>query len=383
MLERIARGELPAKPHTQLGPQAALRFEHCVTREGFDGPFTIQYHLSRPQASRVVQAERAWPALEAEPNQGLSRFHFAAHRLPTLSGDSVSARVPLLFNRDVTVSRLRPTQGAPEYFVNADGDTLLFVQSGGGNLLSAYGGLPFSKHDYLYIPKGIAHRFELDQAPQDWLELELRGRCTIPQQYLNSAGQLRMDAPYSHRDFIQPEFIGPIDEGIQRVLCKRSNQLQLLEYDHPPLDVVGFDGCVYPVAFPIGQFQPKVSSIHLPPTIHGTFAAPGLLICSFVPRPLDFHPDAIPCPYPHSSVDIDEVLFYCDGDFTSRSGVEAGSLTLHQRGIPHGPQPGRYEASIGRIRSDELAVMLDCSEPLSVTRAAASTLDDAYPNSFL
>jgi homogentisate 1,2-dioxygenase len=191
-----------------------------------------------------------------------------------------------------------------------------------------------------------------------------------------------MDAPYCHRDFRKPEFGGPRDEGLREVVIKRNDVLHRFCAQHSPLDVVGWDGTVYPWAFPILAFQPRVSSVHLPPTWHGTFAAGGALICSFVPRPLEFHPEAIPCPYPHSSVDIDEVLYYVSGDFTSREGVGPGSLTLHPRGVPHGPQPGKYEHSIGATHTEELAVMLDCRAPLQVTQQAHAMEDEGYERSF-
>jgi homogentisate 1,2-dioxygenase len=204
----------------------------------------------------------------------------------------------------------------------------------------------------------------------------------IPSRFRNPAGQLRMDAPYCHRDFKRPRFHGPLDEALREVVVKRGTQRQRFAYAHNPLDVVGWDGCVYPWGFPILNFQPRVSSVHLPPTWHGTFEAPGALICSFVPRPLDFHPEAVPCPYAHTSADVDEVLFYVDGDFSSRTGVSRGSLTLHPGGVPHGPHPGRYEASIGVQRTEELAVMLDCSSRLYATSLAASIEDDGYESSF-
>src|SRR5262249_13121413 len=146
--------------------------------------------------------------------------------------------------------------------------------------------------------------------------------------------------------------------------------------DSSPLDVVGWDGTLYPWAFPILAFQPRAGLTHLPPTWHGTFATKGALICSFVPRVVDFHPEAIPCPYPHSSVDVDEVLFYPPGTFPSRRGVGPGSISLHPAGIPHGPHPGAYEASIGTTRTDELAVMLDCYARLHPTEAA-DAIEDA------
>ncbi|MGZ3443457.1 MAG: homogentisate 1,2-dioxygenase, partial [Polyangia bacterium] len=196
-------------------------------------------------------------------------------------------------------------------------------------------------------------------------------------------GQLRMDAPYSHRDFKVPAFVGPSDEGIRTVVVKRGGAFSGFEWTASPLDVVGWDGTVYPWAFPILNFQPRVSSVHLPPTWHGTFATRGALVCSFVPRPVDFGPDAIPCPYPHASVDCDEFLFYARGNFTSRKGVGSGSVSHHPAGIPHGPHPGAYEGSIGSKATDELAVMLDTYAPLSPTAAALGVEDAAYHDSFL
>ncbi|MCX7807939.1 MAG: homogentisate 1,2-dioxygenase, partial [Deltaproteobacteria bacterium] len=188
--------------------------------------------------------------------------------------------------------------------------------------------------------------------------------------------------PYCHRDFVRPRFNGPLDEGIRELVVKRRDRFHAYRVPHSPLDVVGWDGSVWPWAFPILAFQPRVSSIHLPPTWHGTFAARGALICSFVPRKLDFHPQAIPAPYPHSSVDVDEVIFYVDGQFISRKGIGPGSISFHPAGLPHGPHPGAYEASIGRSEVFELAVMLDCYAPLTPTEAALAVEDPAYPTSF-
>ena len=198
----------------------------------------------------------------------------------------------------------------------------------------------------------------------------------------NSAGQLRMDAPYCHRDFRTPEFRGPLDEGIRQVAVKRQDRLHAYVTGESPLDVVGWDGTVYPVVFPILKFQPRVGLVHLPPTWHGTFAGSGALVCSFVPRPVDFHPQAIPCPYPHSNVEVDEVIFYCSGGFTSRRGIGAGSVSFHPAGIPHGPQGDAYERSIGTQRTDELAVMLDVYKPLCPTDQALEVEDTSYPDSF-
>jgi len=191
-----------------------------------------------------------------------------------------------------------------------------------------------------------------------------------------------MDAPFCHRDFRSPSFTGPLDEDMRDVVVKRQGRFDTFRYDDSPLDLVGWDGSVYPFVFPIRAFQARVGMVHLPPSWHGTFATRGALICSFVPRPLDFHPQAIPCPYPHSSVDCDELLFYCDGNFSSRRGVSAGSISHHPAGIPHGPHPSAYEGSIGGKHTTELAVMIDTTKPLQATATAIGVEDGAYHNSF-
>jgi homogentisate 1,2-dioxygenase len=248
-------------------------------------------------------------------------------------------------------------------------------------LRSVLGDLRFSAGDYVYVPRGLVHRFLLDETPQFWLSVECAQPIGPLKQFRNEVGQLRMDAPYSHRDFRFPVFEGPRDEDIRVVVVKRSG-FHAFQHEESPLDVVGWDGTVYPWAFPILNFQPRVSSVHLPPTWHGTFATRGALICSFVPRPVDFHPEAIPCPYPHSSVSCDEFIFYCSGNFTSRKGVSVGSISHHPAGIPHGPHPAAYERSIGVTRTDELAVMLDTYAPLEATPAAIDIEDATYHDSF-
>jgi homogentisate 1,2-dioxygenase len=268
------------------------------------------------------------------------------------------------------------------YFVDADADQLLFVRAGQGTLRSPFGDLHFSRGDYVCVPKGVLHRVLWEGPSGDALLVRANGVGVLGQ-FRNDVGQLRMDAPYSHRDFRRPVFDGPRDEGITEVVVQRGGRVHGFRAKHSPLDVVGWDGTVYPWAFPILAFQPRVSSVHLPPTWHGTFAARGILVCSFVPRPLDFGEGAVPCPYPHSSVDIDEVIYYVAGEFTSRSGVGAGSITVHPRGVPHGPHPGRYEASIGGAkRTDEIAVMFDCKEPLHATPEAEAVEDASYDASF-
>ena len=283
----------------------------------------------------------------------------------------------------VVIGLVTPTAEDPVYFANGDGDDLLYVQEGGGLLRSPMGDLRFSRDDYVFVPKGLLHRFLPDPGPQRWLSLELAGGLHLPAQWRNETGQLRMDAPYCHRDFRRVELRPPLDEGIRELVVKRAGAFHGFQYDASPLDVVGWDGALYPFAFPILNFQPRAGLVHLPPTWHGTFAARGVLVCSFVPRVLDFHPEANPCPYPHASVDVDELIFYVRGEFTSRRGVGVGSISHHPAGTMHGPHPGAYEGSIGVRSTSELAVMLDCAQPLRPTPFALGLEDAGYQESFV
>lgn len=384
MLERVARGELPRKPHTAFRDATGrLRYEECLTRAGFDGPYTILYHEARPHEARTTEARGAWHVMEGVSGRPLARRHYKSGLLPA-GGTPLSSRTPLLVNDDVVVGVMQPNADDPLYFANGDADDLYFVLEGGGTLRTPLGDLAFGAGDYVCVPRGILHRFVLGSFERQlWLSIECLGGLWIPERYRNRLGQLRMDAPYTHRDFRVPEFRGPVDEGIRESTVKRGGRFFGFVHGSSPLDVVGWDGTVYPFAFPILGFQPRVGQIHLPPTAHGTFEARGALICSFVPRPLDFHPDAVPCPYPHSSVDVDELLFYCRGNFTSRRGVGPGSISHHPAGIAHGPHPGAYEASIGARETEELAVMLDCYAPLLPTKAALGVEDPDYHDSFV
>lgn len=389
MIDRMSAGALPPKPHTILrGPGGGLRYEHCLTRHGFDGAFTILYRESAPHVHTAVALSRhgfspadVAPGHLAEP---LVRRHFRSGELAAGARSPIDARVPILANADVVVGVLRPDTSDPVYFENGDGDDLYYIHQGDGLLRTLMGDVAFGPKDYLLVPRGVTHRFILDEGgPQHWLCLELLGDFHVPRQFRNETGQLRMDAPYSHRDFRRPVFEGARDEGIRTTVGKRDGVFTEYTLAASPLDVVGWDGTVWPFAFPILAFQPKTSSVHLPPTIHGTFATRGGLVCSFVPRLVDTHPDAIPCPYPHQAVHCDETIFYCDGNFTSRRGVGPGSISYHPMGTMHGPHPGAYEASIGQRETTELAVMLDTFAPLRVTSAAKAIEQAGYHASFV
>ncbi len=391
MLGRLATGVYPARPHTLLegppGSPRTLLWEECITRDGFDGPYTIAYRAGRPHEARSVAARVTFPTprVEAADDDALAlrRRHYRSGAVES-DGAPLAARRPLLWNQDVTLSVLRPSESDSVYFANGDADDLYFVQEGAGTLRSVLGDVSFRAGDYVCVPRGLTHRFMLAPgAPQLWFSMEFSGAVDVLAQYRNAQGQLKMDAPYGHRDFRGPVFLGPLDERIRHVVVRRRGRFHGFDWEHSPLDVVGWDGALYPWAFSIFDFRAKVGRVHLPPNVHGTFSARGALVCSFVPRPLDYDESAFACPYPHSSVDVDEVLFYSRGNFTSRRGVGPCSISHHPAGITHGPHPGAYEASLGAQRTDEVAVMLDCARPLDRTSFARAVEDAGYHDSFV
>lgn len=377
MIDRLALGLLADKPHTVLrNDQGELLFEHCHTRHGFDGAFTIAYHQNGPMVDDSLRAtERGWarPELQAP---AIHRRLFDTRALGE-HGCAAESRVVIMANHDVEVGVMRPTIDDEAFVANNDGDELFFIHHGQARLQTSFGELNVGDGDYVWVPRSLPYRFVDVRGPMLIMTNEVKKGLRLPTQYLNPFGQLKLDAPYSHRDFVRPTLPAARSER-HEVLVKRRGQFFLRDVPGGVLDVVGFDGFVYPVAFNISRFSPKTGQIHLPPPVHATFAAPGVLFCSFVPRVTDTHEQAIPCPYPHSSVDCDELIFYCKGNFTSRRGVGPGALSLHPAGVPHGPHPGAYEASIGSKRTEELAVMLDTFEPLLPTKAALALENTAY-----
>lgn len=393
MLDRVCLGKVPRKHHIGLRDEAGqLMYEHCLTRQGFDGGYTISYHRSLPPRDIAHRSADLPADPEAYCDEGLRRRHLAGQRLsPAEPGDHLASRRMLLCNRDVAIGLCRPQLAQPRYFANGDGDELYYVHAGRGRIESVYGPLAYRPGDYLLIPRGTVYRVvptpEPAEPPPLWLCIEGRSGCEIPKNFRNPYGQLRMDAPYCHRDFRRPEELpapsGPdFTPGHYPIFVKRGGSYHEIIRDCDPMDVVGWDGYVYPLALSIHDYQAKVGRVHLPPTTFTTFAGGGFVVCSFVPRPVDYDKEAVPCPYPHSSVDCDEVIFYCSGNFTSRRGIGPGSLSHHPMGIPHGPQPGAYEGSLGAVRTDELAVMIDTFLPLGLTADARTIDDPAYHDSW-
>lgn len=388
MIDRQSAGLLPDKPHTVFrGPDGRIFHEEMLTRGGFSGPFSYFYHQNPITPHREVSVStRGWkaPVEVADGRFPIKRRLYLSDSVPA-GGCVVDARVPLLFNRDVTVLLVRATQSDDAYFSNGDGDELFFVQEGEARLESPCGWLDVTAGDYVHVPHGMTHRWHLVSKELRAMVLEAPN-VVVPDEFRNPVGQLRMDAPYTHRDFVRPK--GPIatpghvQDGPLELLVKRAGRFQRYALETPPMDVVGWDGFVYPWAFPIEKYQAKTGLVHLPPTIHATFAGKGFLVCSFVPRVTDTHPNAIPCPYPHSSVDCDEIILYLRGNFTSRRGVGPGAISLHPAGIAHGPHPGAYEASIGTKSTDELAVMVDTFEALLPTAQAVDLELAGYHDSW-
>jgi len=380
MIHRLHRGLIPKKPHTVFEVDGSLTFEHCITRAGFESIYTIAWHRKPPhwvESEEELGLHPGWA--EATWEGPLRRCHYLTTELAS-GGTPFLARKLMVANSDLGLWLARPTESEPTLVANADGDELTFVHAGSGRVECPLGVVPFKAHDYVYVPQGLPHRWVLD-GQAHLMMLEARSPLRVPKQYRCAEGQLSMYAPFSHHDFVEP--VWP-DGGLEsldaprRLLVQSGGRLTAFQFANDPFDVVGWDGQMWPFAFPILAFQPKTSSVHLPPTIHTTFAGEGWVVCSFVPRVVDFGEGAIPCPYPHSSPDCDEILFYVEGNFTSRKGVGPGSISLHPRGLPHGPHPGTYEASIGTTRTDELAVMVDTFKPLVPTKHAGAIEDCEY-----
>ncbi len=369
---------MPAKPHTVLrDAEGHLLHEEMFTRAGFSGAFSYLYHRYPTTAAReITESPRghAVPTAFPEGQKPLKRRLYDTRKMRP-AGMPFECRLPLLTNQDLTIYFACPVESDDVYFSNGDGDELWFVEEGAARLESVCGWLDVKAGDYVWVPRSMIHRWHV-MSPMRMMCFEGHGGVMVPEDFRSSIGQLKMDAPYTHRDFVRPE--GPIatpskvQDGPRELIVKKGGQFTRLLLEHPPMDVVGWEGFVYPFAFAIDKYQPKTGLVHLPPTIHSTFAGPGFLVCSFVPRVTDTHPQAIPCPYPHSSVDCDEVILYVRGNFTSRRGVGPGAISLHPAGIAHGPHPGAYEGSIGTTRTDEMAVMVDTFRTLSPTTQSAN-----------
>ena len=398
----LTLGSIPKKRHTahRTAPgylNEGLFYEEVISTQGFSRAYSIAYHLRPP--TRVKRVEPAGTILvESVEQPALRHHHLKTGAMPT-HGDPITGRVPMFTNGDVTLWRCRPNEPQAELYRNAVADEVIFVHHGSGTLLTQFGTLPFKPFDYIVIPRCTTYRLEMElsgtgfqpvggtgfQPVGDLLVIESTGTIGFPSRYVNPDGQLRLGAPFSERDLHGPAELHTFDRNEEMsILIKDGSRLTRYTLAHHPFDVVGWDGCVYPFTFNADDFEPITGTVHQPPPIHQTFESPGgFVVCTFAPRMLDTHPNAIKVPYAHSNVESDEVLYYVRGKFGSRRGVEESSFTLHPHGIPHGPHPGTIAASKDVKWTDELAVMVDTFRPLLLTKQAMELDDANYPMSWL
>jgi homogentisate 1,2-dioxygenase len=380
-------GELPAKRHTQFRDAngsnggGRLLVEEVMGYEGFSGNESILYHVESP--CRIAEAREFTPIEHREwvPDAHVHRHLQTAAVEP--GGDPISARQCLMWNSDLEVSLCRPTETTEVFYRDGEGDEVFFVCEGSGTLETVFGSLAFREHDYVVVPRGTTYRFELDDGPQTWLCLQTPGEIETPNRYRNRYGQLLESAPFSQRDFHPPAGLETHRErGDFEVVVRVRGGHQRYLLDYHPFDVVGWDGYVYPYTFNVHDFEPRTGRLHLPPPVHQTFQGPNFVICSFCPRELDYDPQAVPIPYHHSNLQSEEVIYYVSGEFGSRKGIEQGSITVHPSGLPHGPQPGLVEKSLGMRRTEELAVMWDTFKPLRLAALAAELDQPEYAYSW-
>jgi homogentisate 1,2-dioxygenase len=380
----FSEGEIPPKRHTIFRrPGGGLYAEQLVSTEGFSDIYSLVYHSHPP--TRVLKIEEVYsvaPEIAVEHN--LQQRSFYGLQVKP-KDDYFDSRVPLLVNKDVYLSLAAPRKSMTDYFFkNAGADEMIFIHEGTGTLKTMYGKLPFSYGDHLLIPRGTTYQFEFESENNRLLIVESFTPIRFPKKYVNTSGQLLEYAPYCERDIRKPCNLETHEEtGDFLVKIKRDDMIWPYHYETHPFDLIGWDGFHYPFAFSIHDFEPITGRIHQPPPVHEVFENSAFVICDFVPRMFDYHPQAIPVPYNHSNVDSDEVIYYVEGEFMSRKNIGIGQITLHSKGIVHGPHPGAVEKGIGMKSTSELAVMVDTFRPLSLTQQALDIEDKNYYKSWI
>jgi homogentisate 1,2-dioxygenase len=377
-------GKFPQKRHTIFEkPKGGYYYEQLFGTEGFHGHSSLLYHVHRPtQVKEILKSYDVTPRIAIGKNIKallLKGFELAP------ADDFLESRKAMLLNSDCIIGLAAPRQSMKTYFYkNADADELLFIHKGSGTLRTFMGNIPFEYGDYLVIPRGMIYQIEFNTADNRIFYVESHHPYYTPKRYKNSSGQLLEHSPFCERDFKLPETLETHDEkGDFIIKIKKEGMMHEVVYATHPFDVIGWDGYNFPYGFSIHNFEPITGRVHQPPPVHQTFETPAFVVCSFCPRVYDYHPKAIPAPYNHSNIDSDEVLYYVDGDFMSRNNIEQGHITLHPKGIPHGPAPGAMERSIGQKDTAELAVMVDTFRPLMVTEAAMGLDDGKYYKSWV
>lgn len=373
-------GKIPHKRHTTFRKEdGSLYHEQLFGTVGFDGMSALMYHVHPPTMVKEVQDSYS-VAPEIAVDKNMKSLSLNGFQVPP-KDDFLESRVCVLMNNDCQIQLSAPKKSLTEYFYkNADSDEVIFIHRGTGKLRTQLGNIPFSYGDYLVVPRGMIYQIQFDTEDNRLFIVESKSPIYTPKRYRNWFGQHLEHSPFCERDMRPPEELETYDEmGDFTVKVKKEDHMHVYTYASHPFDVIGWDGYNFPYAFSIHDFEPITGRVHLPPPIHQTFECAGFVICSFVPRLYDYHPEAIPAPYNHSNIDSDEVLYYVDGDFMSRNNIQKGQITLHPAGIPHGPHPGAYERSIGQKDTEELAVMVDTFAPLKVTKAALEiNIDDYY-----
>jgi homogentisate 1,2-dioxygenase len=375
-------GDVPPKRHAQTRRDGKLLVEEVMGYEGFSGNESILYHLNSP--CRLDEVGEFTPLVRETwvPDAHVHRLA-DANSLPG-GGDPIRGRTLLMWNNDIEVFVSKPDQAMEGWYRNGEGDEVVYVHRGSGVVHTIFGTLPFREKDYVVMPRGTTHRWEFDaESEQFWVCFHTPGEIETPNRYRNRYGQLLEHAPYSQRDFHPPMELEMVPEsGEFHVTVRVRGGLQAYVLDRHPLDVVGWDGYVYPYTFNAMDFEPRAGRFHLPPPAHQTFQGPNFVICTFAPRMLDWDETAVPLPYHHSNIQSEEVMFYADGDYAARKGVDVGMITLHPSGLPHGPQPGAVEKALGAKSTSELAVMWDTFRPLNLTAAWQAVDNPSYAYSW-
>jgi homogentisate 1,2-dioxygenase len=377
-------GKIPPKRHTTFRKEdGSLYAEEVFGTAGFAGNASLVYHLYPP--TRVIRYDEPYSvAPEIALEKSLKPQSFKGFDIKP-EDDYLKSRKTLFVNNDLHIGLAAPKEFSKDYFYkNADADEMIFIHRGTGTLKTMYGKIPFEYGDYLIIPRGTVYQIDFDAEDNRLLIVESFSPINTPAKYRNNFGQLLEHSPFCERDYKLPRDLETIDkEGEFKILMKKQGMMYTYYYANHPFDVVGWDGYNYPYAMSIHDFEPITGRIHLPPPIHQQFEGNNFVICSFVPRMYDYHPDSIPAPYHHSNIDSDELLYYVDGDFMSRNNINKGQITLHPGGMPHGPHPGAAERSIGKKATEELAVMIDPFNPLMITKEAMQLSIDDYYKSWL
>jgi homogentisate 1,2-dioxygenase len=377
-------GEIPPKRHTQFRKKdGTLYYEQLFGTIGFDGMSTNSYHEYRPTMVKKIGKQYSVKPKIAKANN-IQSYRFRGFQVPP-EDDYLESRKIVLTNSDCNIILSAPKKSTTDYFYkNTDADEVIFIHKGNGKLRTHLGNIDFKYGDYLVIPRGVIYKLDFDDENNRLFIVESYAPVYTPKRYRNYFGQLLEHSPFCERDIRRPyELETNYELGDFLIKVKKQGEITEMTYASHPFDVIGYDGYNYPYAFSIHDFEPITGRIHQPPPVHQTFETNAFVICSFVPRMYDYHPDSIPAPYSHSNIDSDEVLYYVDGDFMSRNDIDQGHISLHPSGIPHGPHPGTAEKSIGKTKTEELAVMVDTFKPLQVTEEAMKIADEDYYKSWL